>query len=369
MYVVIRVDASLEIGTGHVMRCLTLADELKMSGAEVIFLSRLLPGNLNDYIRGRGYTVYALMPPSESLGSRIDKDHTKWLGVPWERDAKEVINLLRQMAKKADWLIIDSYSIDSRWERRIRSAVKRILVIDDLADRAHECDALLDQNFVFDMLKRYESLVPAECKLLLGPKYALLRPEFTHYRNYSRSYLGSVKRLLVFYGGVDLTNETSKAIEAISLLDNKNIQVDVVVGQGNPHKEKISKICQERDNFNYYCQVKNMADLMVKADMALGAGGSTMWERCFVGLPCVTTIVAANQDIITRAVADFGAVYNLGWYEDVSVKKIEETLKVLLSDKDKLTKLQDRSKELMCNKKNVSDLLTTINLWRNHENS
>lgn len=311
MNIVFRTDASLQIGTGHVMRCLTLADELRQREAVVSFICREHPGNLIGLIEGKGYRVKQLpQPSSEFLATSEDVAHSAWLGVPWQQDATETLAALGE-AQPA-WLIVDHYALDRRWEQTLRPSVGKIMVIDDLADRAHDCDLLLDQNLYQDMETRYDQLVPATCAKLLGPKYALLRPEFALARKNLRQRDGQVRRILVFFGGVDPTNETAKAVHALASIADRPFAVDVVVGSGNPHKQQIENLCAEHEGFHYHCQVDNMAELMAAADLAIGAGGTATWERCAVGLAAIVISVAENQRELAEMSARNGLCFYLG---------------------------------------------------------
>ena len=175
MTIIFRTDASLLIGSGHVMRCLTLADELRLRGSNVMFICREHPGNLIDLIKDKGFTVAALQQPkTEYFMTPEDVAHAAWLGVSWKNDATDTIPILGKT--KPSWLIVDHYAIDCRWENMLRHHVGKIMVIDDLADRSHDCDLLLDQNLYQDMETRYNHLVSNSCLKFLGPKFALLRP-------------------------------------------------------------------------------------------------------------------------------------------------------------------------------------------------
>ena len=289
MRVVFRVDSSLDIGTGHVMRCLTLGERLKESGIAVTFICRDLPGNLSGYIESRGFAVQRLPAPSTLTAAGLSThNYGAWLGVHWQDDAAQTAELLAQSGA-VDWLVVDHYALDAGWERRLRPLVQKIMAIDDLANRTHDCDLVLDQNFYLDLEDRYDRLVPTQCVKLLGPRYALLRPEFRQARKNLRERDGQVKRILVFFGGSDAGNETAKALEAIRLLNRPEIAVDVVVGGINPHRRQIEELCAGWPATTCHCQVNNMAELMAGADLAIGAGGTTTWERCCLGLPSVTS--------------------------------------------------------------------------------
>lgn len=218
--------------------------------------------------------------------------------------------------------MVDSYALDHKWEKFLRPHVNKIMVIDDLANRAHDCDLLLDQNYYRDIEHRYDGLLPLTCRKLLGPEYALLRPEFHQAKKNLRKRDGKIRRILVFFGGSDPSNETKKALQAIKLLNRPEIAVDVVVGAGNPHREEIKQICSEMPNTTYYCQVENMAELMAAADLAIGAGGVTTWERLYLELPTIAIAVAENQVETLEALGEAEMVWYLGIWSEVVVDDI-----------------------------------------------
>jgi UDP-2,4-diacetamido-2,4,6-trideoxy-beta-L-altropyranose hydrolase len=328
---IIRADASVQIGTGHVIRCLTLADELRGCGAEVIFVCREFAGNLCGYIEEKGYVVLPL-PIFDKQEYNIEggPKHAAWLGADWQTDARQVENIMKDLDTHPDWLVVDHYALDERWEGYLRPYCKKIMVIDDLADRAHDCDLLLDQNFYENLKSRYDGLVPSGCKKLLGPKYALLRPEFREARKNLRKRDGYVKRIMVFFGGSDPTNETSKALEAIRMLDRPDIVWDVVVGAFNPHRKVIEQIASNLPDCTCHFNVEGMAALMAGADLAVVAGGTTVWERCMLGLPSLVATVAENQERTVSDMAESGCLLFLGRSETVSVDSLYHALEIAL---------------------------------------
>jgi UDP-2,4-diacetamido-2,4,6-trideoxy-beta-L-altropyranose hydrolase len=329
--ILIRTDASVQIGTGHVMRCLTLADELRGRGAEVVFVCREFTGNLCGYIEEKGYIVHRL-PVSDSSEQNFESGlkHAAWLGADWQTDARQVEEIIKGLETTPDWLVVDHYALDKRWERYLRSYVKKIMVIDDLVDRVHDCDLLLDQNFYENLESRYDGLVPTWCKKLLGPKYALLRPEFREAQKNLRRRDGHVKRIMIFFGGSDPTNETAKALEAIRMLNRPDIAVDVVVGAFNPHRKAIEQMASDLPDCTCHFNVEDMAVLMARADLAVGAGGTTVWERCILGLPSLVTTVAENQEKTVFDLAESGYLLFLGRSEAVSVDSFYHALKTTL---------------------------------------
>lgn len=313
MDVIFRTDASIEIGSGHVMRCLALADELKLRGMEIAFICRDLPGHLKVLIEQKGYLVILLNNPERVRDvSHDDTRHSPWLGVNWEVDARQTAVVLMKTSAPIKWLIVDHYALDYKWEAYIRSYVNKIMVIDDLADRHHECDVIVDQNLYHNAATRYDGLIPVQCKKMTGPQYAMLRIEFREARKNLRKRDGSIRGIHVFFGGSDETNETAKAIQALAMLQRSDIHVDVVVGENNPNRKDIEILCQAMPNFLFHRQVDHMASLMMQADLAIGSGGTTTWERCCLGLPAVVAILGENQRELTYAVENYGAIINLG---------------------------------------------------------
>ncbi|KHM52664.1 polysaccharide biosynthesis protein [Anaerovibrio lipolyticus] len=326
MEIAVRVDSSSLIGSGHVMRCLTLAQRYRNEGHNVTFVCRDLEGNLADLVNKQGFQLHML---SAALEDDTLTGYAKWLTVTQERDAAETIALMQKMGRVGR-IVVDSYAIDETWEKLVRPYTNEIFVIDDLANRKHDCDILLDQNFYLNKDDRYKGLVPVHCKLLLGPEHALLREEFYQAKEKMKPRDGKLHNILVFYGGADATNETSKAIEALSLLKSngelQNVNITVVVGGSNLRNESISNHCLKED-FKYLCQVNNMAELMAEADLMLGAGGTTTWERCFLSLPAIVTAVAENQFHICDDCATAGIIHYLGQWNKVTIYDICEAVR------------------------------------------
>jgi len=302
--VAFRVDASPQIGIGHFMRCLTLADALSGRGARIRFVSRCLPGHLREVLLARGHEHKAIDgAPSEPTSD--DLAHAHWLGSTQDDDARQTLAALSDGSWQ--WMVVDHYALDALWERAVRTAVERILVIDDLADRVHDCDVLLDQNYYADMDQRYAGKVPATCEVLAGPRYALLREQFLERRASVGVRGGSVRRVLVCFGGVDADNHTGRAIEALASID-AGLAVDVVIGSAHADALGIEAACRAH-GFACHVQSDRLAELMAAADLSIGAGGSTTWERCSVGLPSLVFALADNQRQLIRDSAAAGIIY------------------------------------------------------------
>jgi UDP-2,4-diacetamido-2,4,6-trideoxy-beta-L-altropyranose hydrolase len=336
MRIAIRVDASTRIGMGHVMRCVTLAEELIKQSAEVVFICRSQSGDCIDWIRDKGFTVLALTLAPEDLPSNQLMMH----------DATSTQQFLDANAP-IEWLIVDHYDIDYRWEGIMRGSVGQIMVIDDLANRLHNCDLLLDQNFYLNIDQRYMGLVPEHCKMCLGPSYLILREEFYSLKKGLRQRDGTAKYLMCFYGASDPTGETLKAIPAIQALGYTSLFVDVVVGSANPAREQIAAMCSELSGFTYHCQTNRMAELCVQADVALGAGGSANWERAFLGLPSLITITADNQTETTHAISSIGGAWLLGEAQDVDESAIAAALQEAINTPERLREISKTALSIM----------------------
>src|SRR5437773_7976631 len=329
MNVFVRVDASTRIGTGHVMRCLALGQALRHGGAAVTFIMREPPPPILAMLRHEEFGVRTLRSNDGSTTSAADRDG--WLGVPWETDALQTAAILKN-EEQADWLVVDHYGIDHQWEERVRTGDCKVLAIDDLAQHEHACEMLLNQNLMTDVDERYRALVSQDCQLLAGPQFALLRQEFRDSRVSLRREFERVTNLLVFLGGADSGGITLKALEAVNSMHRQDIRVTVVIGAANPHRAKIERLYAERKGYRVISQAKSMAQLMVEADLAIGAGGSSTWERCCLGLPTVAIAIAENQFEVAKTVAEAGACLYMGASANLSDEELGASLTVMIGN-------------------------------------
>lgn len=342
MKVAIRADASNQIGSGHVMRCATLAGLLRERGAEVTFVCRELDGNYCDWIETQGFAVLRLPAPGAGEITDHKLDHARWLGVTQARDSAET---QRAMAgSSCDWLIVDHYAIDAEWETEMRRLARRILVIDDLADRRHAADLLLDQNLQ-SKPARYARWLPDTCSQLLGPTYALLRPEFSGLRTVAEVRSGGLNRLLVFMGGSDPNNVTLRVLQAVQR-SGLGVVTDVVMGVAAPHLDVVREQCASMADCTLHVQTKDMAQLMAKADLMIGAPGSATWERCCVGLPSVLVAFAENQRDLGAQVACRRAAIYLGEADEVPDERLIRVLTKLIARPTLLRRMSQRAKQL-----------------------
>jgi UDP-2,4-diacetamido-2,4,6-trideoxy-beta-L-altropyranose hydrolase len=302
MEIAFRTDASLQIGTGHVMRCLTLAQAMRERGAQSTFICRPHAGHLIDFIKQQGHRTIKLEPGVNDIYTSCASNHSSWLGTEWENDAEQSRKVLGD--RVVDWLVVDHYAIDQRWELALRPSTKRIFAIDDLADRHHDCDLLLDQS-LGRYAQDYDGLLSHNARTLIGPTYALIRHEFSQWREYSlrRRVQPRLKNLLITMGGVDQTNATGQVLTALKQCElPADLSITVVMGQTAPWISDVQNQAAVMPrptkvlvNINY------MAQLMADSDLCIGAAGSTAWERCCLGLPTIQLVLAANQQEINTA--------------------------------------------------------------------
>jgi len=322
MVVFFRVDASIQIGSGHVMRCLTLANALKNEGANCTFICREHSGNILALIQSKGHGVVAL--PTKEANIALTSQHPRqeylsWLGATPDEDAGQTIAAIQSLTvDKPTWLIVDHYALDRNWEEQLRLYCQKIMVIDDLADRQHDCDLLLDQTFGRDECD-YQALVPEHCTILTGSYYALLRPEFAQWREYSlqRRQQPQLKQLLITLGGVDKDNVTGQVLTALATSQLPNdCQITIVMGEHAPWLKSIRAQAQQLPwPTEVKINVTHMAELMANSDFCIGAAGSTTWERCCLGLPTIQYVIAENQKKIATQLQLINAIL---WLKEIN---------------------------------------------------
>lgn len=312
------------------MRDLALAQALRRRGSKVEFVCRPARGDAIGVLESAGFRVYRLLESGADEAS----------------DAAEIALWLDRQGVQFNWLVVDHYGLGSQWESSLRSRVGRILVIDDLANRAHDCDVLLDHNFHLDPAERYKALLPDACVTLFGPRFALIRPEFTQIRTHARPRNGSIRRVHVSFGGSDSGHETFLTVAAIQDID-RSIHIEVVVGQSYTGFDELVQLCSKVSNISLYHQPDHIARLMNEADIAIGAGGITTWERCCLRLPAIVITIAPNQEPTIRAMATAQTLVYLGRAGEVTGSAISDSLRRLLDDPQEVRRLSSAAGELV----------------------
>jgi UDP-2,4-diacetamido-2,4,6-trideoxy-beta-L-altropyranose hydrolase len=341
-HVVIRADSSSQMGSGHVMRCLTLASELRRRGCSVVFVTRQHQGHCISRIEEAGFAVQRLNPPSAPPfpGSH----HREWLGVPVETDVEETLAVLR--GRRADWLVVDHYGLDAAWHRAVRACAERLLVIDDLADRPIDADLLLDQSTPASVPDAYANLIATHVPRLLGPRFAMLQPVYAMLRRTLPPRDGSVRRLLVFFGAHDPTASALRVLGVLAEEEFSQLAVDIVPGGNHEQIKAIRERAREHYHWTVHDALPGLAGLMARADLSIGAGGTTTWERACLGLPTLVAAIAENQVSIAKRLAGENAIAFMGDGSQLSNDQWRVGMRDLIRSSDRLRELEMNSRQL-----------------------
>ena len=325
--IVFRADASIRIGAGHVARCLSLARALRERGLQSAFVCRAGHGEPSAFIASQGFDlrrIASIAAPAETEAVLPASEQAA--------DAAETVAAMKDLAGDVSWIVADHYGLSAHWEKIVAEHAASVMVIDDLANRPHACDLLLDQNHYADAERRYEGLVPPGCRLFLGPRHVLLRPEFTEAKARLRERDGTVRRILVAFGGSDESGQTIKTLNALRGLDLADIAIDVVAGASNPRRDALRALCASIPRCTYHEQVDYMARLIADADLSIGAGGAMTWERCALGLPTLSVVTAPNQLRTTVDTAAVGATLFLGESHALDTERIAAAVAAVIAN-------------------------------------
>lgn len=336
MRVLIRADASPTIGSGHIARCLTLAGVLREQGSHVAFACRQLPGHRLDALSAEGFETFALPEfyPDEDPQQAIESM------LPWQADI-DALDLLLEDHAEFDWIIVDHYGLDHHWQTAARRWAPRIAAVDDLATRRYSVDLLLNQN-LSGLSDNYTPLLPEGCRTLLGPRYAMLREEFDCP---AIDIKPEARRVLVNFGGFDAAMQTHHAM--LALADFTELEVDFVAGVDNPAWAQMQALAQTRPNWRLHSFVSDFHQRMTEADLFIGAGGGTSWERAALGLPTICIAVSNNQQVNGEVMAAAGAHVFMGAREQVSVTQLRDAIGFVAGNVYLRQSLAERSRQMV----------------------
>lgn len=336
MRILIRADASPTIGSGHIARCLTLARVLRKQGSHVAFACRQLPGHRLDALSAEGFETFALPEfyPGEDPQQAIESM------LPWQADI-DALDLLLENHAQFDWIIADHYGLDHHWQTASRRWAPRIAAVDDLATRRYSVDLLLNQN-LSGLSENYTPLLPEGCRTLLGPRYAMLREEFDCP---AIEIKPEARRVLVNFGGFDAAMQTHHAM--LALVDFPELDVDFVAGVDNPAWTQMQALAQTRPNWRLHSFVSDFHQRMTEADLFIGAGGGTSWERAALGLPTICIAVSNNQQVNGEVMAAAGAHVFLGAREQVSVTQLRDAIGFVAGNVYLRQSLAERSRQMV----------------------
>ena len=342
--VAFRVDGGISTGAGHVVRCLALAERLRSLDWEVHFVCRAHEGHFGAQIAEGGFALH-LLPATDASPEQHDRaSELRWLGASWQHDAAQTAELLAVL--RPAWLVVDHYGIDARWEEAQLAHAGQILAIDDLADRPHIANLLVDQNLQPDA-HRYRDRVPPACRKLLGPHYALLRSEFAAQAARARHRGGPVKRILACVGGADPKNVLPTVVAAWAALGPGRPHLDIAVGAQTPNLARLRELCRAHDDCSLHVEAENMAELVHEADLLFCAGGSINWERCCLGRPAVLTQIASNQADNLRLLTRARTGVSVGDAQQLDADSLTAVMRRVIARPSLLRRLGERSARLV----------------------
>jgi UDP-2,4-diacetamido-2,4,6-trideoxy-beta-L-altropyranose hydrolase len=317
--VVFRVDSGSHIGIGHVMRCLTLGRELKNT-FEVLFICKSHLGSNYEIVEAE-FSVHKIPDTvDKNLSDSEKSDYSNWLGGTQEKDATETNKILNSLNDLA-LVIVDHYSLDKVYESNLNTPY--VMVIDDLMNRSHNCDILLDQNISADLFQ-YKKLTNERCKTFyMGSSFCLLRPEFREekLRINSRIFNKEIKNIVVFFGAADVNNDTLKFMNAVMPDFGTKFKFTLILSEKHQDFQKCSDMVSIYSNVTLMGFSKNFMELMKSADLFIGAGGTTTWERACLGIASALISVADNQKLVCEKLQSESVCYYLGESNSMSKEK------------------------------------------------
>lgn len=347
----IRVDGGNYIGTGHIYRCLNLASYIK--NANIEFVCKNMNKNLQSLILKN----YKLNIIEKNNGDIISMDKKTWLCDTQINDANKTLKFIKN--KNIDWVIIDHYSIDKDWEDLIKPFVKKIFVIEDYVNRKHNCDVLLNQ-LIYDKLL-YKDLVNETCNFILGKEYIILDKKYLNNYKYNPGKI--LKRISIFMGGSDKTNETLKIINLCNFLNKKfdyPFIFDVILGPNNNNIDNIQKLCNSLDKFILYYNINNIEEIYLKSDLCIGSAGISVFEKCILRIPSILICVDINQKNALKEFIDANITNYIGTISNNYLLELESRLIYYYKNPQQLYLMYNNCKDFF-NRKTLSNFEKNIN--------
>lgn len=354
MRVAIRADGGAELGLGHLTRCGALAEALSRNDIQVQFITFHCSTAFSNQLESKGVSVKLLEECRASKNYHyelsINDEHTlnetdSYI-FNWKTDAYNTMQVIG--GKEVDWLIIDHYSIDKKWENQLRLLCNKIMIIDDIPNRSHSCDLLIDPTYGRSA-SDYSKLVPDRATVLAGSRYALLRDAFAQRRAHVLQERikreGRLERVLILFGSMDPNNYSGKVLAELSETA-PHLSIDIVLSSESPRLNMLmQQIEQYGDNVSLHLDIDQdmIIKLMSNADLSIGASGSTAWERCCLGLPSILWVMAENQSLIGQQLSKVGAAILMS--SDSS--ELGDTLSLLLSRPDILLQMSRNAAEIV----------------------
>ena len=333
----IRCDGSYKIGSGHIARCLNLAKVLIKNKHTVYFISNEINKNFKNFILKNKIKLIFLKKSFNQV-----------------EDAKKTITKIKKFYKDKDWVIVDNYKLGFLWEKKVNHYCKKIFVIDDLENKKHQCSLFLNQN-LFKKKINMNNFLKKKPKLLIGPKYALLDENFNKLRRKIK-LRKKIKNIMLFFGASDKKNMTDKCTNILLDIIPKNVKLNLVIGGTNENRKKINENYHHNKKINIYFNLPNLAKIMKKADVFIGSGGVTTWERCCLRLPSIVISTAKNQESHSRYLSDKNAIKYLGNQKKLNESQIKREFMNLFKG--------NSLKKLSINSSKITDGLGCIRVYK-----
>lgn len=339
MNIAFRVDSSSIIGSGHLMRCLALAKSFNQLNTRVAIVTREYATSLVRKLKNTEQIVWSLLA-DHNKEKNITADLNTWLQGTPQDDVNEMYDIL---PFKPDVIITDHYGINADWESLVKQRGAKVIAIDDLANRTHNCDILIDANLVDNYTIRYNKIVPPKAKLLLGPQYAFIKDQMVNQKKIrERRY---IQNIFIFYGASNQTLEVNKVLSALSA--NSEIKFHVILGTKKIYQSDLTQKYAQNSNILFYEFIDDLSELLNLSDIAFAAGGTNTWERCLFGLPTLVTTVAENQVKIAQYLDKIGCIRYLGTSKSVSIDDIRSAFKNIQEHPEQQAEISRKSAEIM----------------------
>ena len=327
--VLFRADATQRLGTGHVMRSMALAQACQDAGHKAVFCSQLDSLELADRIRAQ-----SMMHISFSCQSGTADD------------AGETIRYAAEVG--AGWVVVDGYSFSSEYERTLKDAGLSVLAIDDKGERdKYYADVVVNPN-LHASSSMYEGKHETNTRLLLGSRYVLLRVEFSKWLDWQREISEEPCNVLVTLGGADPDNMTCKVLKALSRIGESSLRFSVVVGASKRYYSDIANLNDELGlKASVLRNVGDMPALMAGADIAISAGGTTVWELAYMSLPTLVGKIAPVEELLVAGLVRKNLFVDLGWFSEVSEDEIMERVQLLFKNKAERQRMAELGRNMV----------------------
>ena len=327
----IRADASVQMGTGHIMRCLAIAQAVQHNGGIVHFAAATCPKVLSDRLMKEGFRIHTVSNTPDVFNT--------------EEDLEVTLKIAQKL--KPEWICVDGYQFGSAYQKVLKEAGYKVVFIDDFGHAEfYSADFVLNQNISaqFDWYQRRSP----QTQLLLGERYTLLRNEFMLWKRWRRSVQNTVRYILITLGGSDSDNITAWILEALQLVKIPSLHLTVVIGGSNPHHKSLECLAHKCiHSIKLLKDVADMPQLIAEADLAIAAGGSTNWELALLGLPSLILTLAENQSAIAQTLHEKGIVISLGHVEEVKQEDFLYQFESLCYDRQKREKMSQAGQALI----------------------